>query len=191
MKTSNTKSGQAKPSPGGNFARHFTVAAIATRQVKTIVSCNGRLLVALLFVPTLLFAQPYSVDWYKVSGGGGTSTNGQFSLSGTIGQPDASGAMSGGSYSLTGGFWAFYAVQTTGLPMLFIIPSGANSAMIFWADPATNTYALQENSNLANTAAWNTSTDAITSANGTNSVTVIPPATGGAGGMFFRLISRP
>jgi len=32
-------------------------------------------------------AQSYSIDWFKVAGGGGTSTNAQYSLSGTIGQP--------------------------------------------------------------------------------------------------------
>ena len=58
-----------------------------------------------LLVVSLAWAQQYSVDWYKVAGGGGTSTNGQYSVSGTIGQPDASAAMSGGPYSVTGGFW--------------------------------------------------------------------------------------
>ena len=43
-----------------------------------------------------------SVDWYKIAGGGGTSTGGTYQVSGTIGQPDASGAMTGGNYSLTG-----------------------------------------------------------------------------------------
>ena len=43
----------------------------------------------------------YSLDWFKVSGGGGTSTRGVYSVSGTIGQPDASGAVTGGNYSLT------------------------------------------------------------------------------------------
>lgn len=33
------------------------------------------------------------------------STGGEFELSGTIGQPDA-GKMSGGDFTLTGGFWA-------------------------------------------------------------------------------------
>ena len=41
--------------------------------------------------------QSYSVDWYKVAGGGGTSTGGTYTVNGTIGQPDASGAMSGGN----------------------------------------------------------------------------------------------
>ena len=49
-------------------------------------------------------AQPYSIDWYKVSGEGGMSSNGHYSVSGTVGQPDASGTMTGGGYSLTGGF---------------------------------------------------------------------------------------
>ena len=46
----------------------------------------------------------YSIDWWTVDGGGGTSAGAGYSLSGTIGQPDA-GAMSGGGYTLTGGYW--------------------------------------------------------------------------------------
>jgi hypothetical protein len=54
---------------------------------------------------TLASAQSYSIDWHTIDGGSGTSTGGAFSVSGTIGQPDAS-AMSGGNYSLAGGFWS-------------------------------------------------------------------------------------
>ena len=50
--------------------------------------------------------QSYSIDWNKVAGGGGVSTGGVYTVTGTIGQPDA-GAMTGGSYSLTGGFWSW------------------------------------------------------------------------------------
>jgi hypothetical protein len=35
-------------------------------------------------------AQQYSIAWYKVAGGGGTSTNGQYSVSGTTHQPNRS-----------------------------------------------------------------------------------------------------
>jgi hypothetical protein len=67
------------------------------------------------------FVQPYSIDWYKVAGGAGTSTGGVHAVSGTIGQPDAGTAMTGGSYSLTGGFWSLMSVvQTPGLPNLTI-----------------------------------------------------------------------
>ncbi len=45
-----------------------------------------------------------SITWYTIDGGGGTSTGGTFSLSGTIGQPDA-GTLSGGTFTLNGGFW--------------------------------------------------------------------------------------
>src|ERR1035441_2557061 len=80
--------------------------------------------------------QTYSIDWYKISGGGGTSTNGQYSLSGTIGQHDAGGPMTGGSYSLTGGFWALYAMQTPGAPVLSIKLTATNTVMVYWPSPS-------------------------------------------------------
>lgn len=51
-----------------------------------------------------LLGQSYSIDRFAIAGGGGTSTGGNFTLNGTLGQPDA-GTMSGGNYSLAGGFW--------------------------------------------------------------------------------------
>lgn len=51
-------------------------------------------------------AQSYGVDWSTIDGGGGTSTGGVYSVSGTIGQPEAGGPMTNGQYSVTGGFWA-------------------------------------------------------------------------------------
>lgn len=45
------------------------------------------------------------LSWSSFDGGGATSTGGAWSLSGTIGQPDA-GAGSGGTFSVTTGFWA-------------------------------------------------------------------------------------
>ena len=54
------------------------------------------LLLALGLLAPALRAQTYSIAWYKISGGGGTSTNGQYALSGTIGQHDAGTAMTGG-----------------------------------------------------------------------------------------------
>jgi hypothetical protein len=45
-----------------------------------------------------------SIPWWTVDGGGGTSKGGQFALSGTAGQPDAT-TMSGGPYTLGSGFW--------------------------------------------------------------------------------------
>ena len=134
--------------------------------------------------------QSYTVDWYKISGGGGTSTGGTYQVSGTIGQPDASGAMTGAAmtgtnyYSVTGGFWSIVSVvQTPGVPKL-TITHGGNTVTVFWPDAATNTYTLQQNGNLALTNGWTTSGYTITPANGTNSVTLTPPA----GSLFFRLM---
>ena len=69
----------------------------------------------LLLLLTLVFCLPvfaqYSIDWSTIDGGGGTSTGGVYSVTGTIGQPDAGPAMAGGNYSLVGGFWSLIAVQ--------------------------------------------------------------------------------
>jgi hypothetical protein len=125
-------------------------------------------------------AQSYSIDWFTIAGGGGTSTGGVYSVSGTIGQPDA-GAMGGGNYSIDGGFWGIIAaVQTPGLPNLTITFVGPNSVKVSWPD--TGTYTLQQNSNVDG-GGWTTSGYTLTTANGTNSITITPPT----GNLFFRL----
>src|SRR5580704_14858201 len=90
--------------------------------------------------------QSYNIDWYKVSGGGGTSTGGVYTVSGTIGQPDAGHSMSDGYYSVTGGFWSLYAVQTAGAPLLTITHAG-NQAVVSWPSSVTG-WTLQTNANL-------------------------------------------
>jgi hypothetical protein len=126
-------------------------------------------------------AQQFSIDWYKIGGGGGTSTGATYQVSGTIGQPDAGSAMSGGSYSLTGGFWSIISVvQTPSLPDLTITFVGPNSVVVSW--PNTGSYTLQQNNNLAG-GSWGTSGYTITTNNGTNSITISPPT----GNLFFRL----
>jgi hypothetical protein len=133
-----------------------------------------------LLIPVLGFAQQYSVDWYKISGGGGTSSNGQFTVIGTIGQPDAGGAMSGGNFSLTGGFWSLISVvQTAGAPALTITHSG-DSVTISWPYPSAN-WTLQQNSDLT-TASWSTS-GGIANDGTNNFITVTSPT----GNLFFRL----
>ncbi|PWU22027.1 MAG: hypothetical protein C5B50_00270 [Verrucomicrobia bacterium] len=87
----------------------------------------------------------YSIDWFKIAGGGGTSTGGVYSVIGTIGQPDAGPVMTNGQYALTGGFWALpQAVQVVGSPILTITPSTTpGSATISWT-PNTPGFVLQE-----------------------------------------------
>jgi hypothetical protein len=89
--------------------------------------------------------------------------------------------MTGGGYSLTGGFWSLVSVvQTAGLPNLTISHAG-NSVMVSW--PNTGSYTLQQNPNIAATAGWTASGYAVATANGTNSISITPPT----GNLFFRL----
>jgi len=49
--------------------------------------------------------QSYTLDWWTADGGGSTAgAAGGYTLGSTAGQPDA-GALSGGGYTLGGGFW--------------------------------------------------------------------------------------
>ena len=113
----------------------------------------------------------YAIDWFKVSGGGGTSTSGQFSLSGTIGQQDAGGPMTNGQFSVVGGFWVLpQAVQVFGAPTLFIVPATPGYATISWV-PNTPGFVLQEVSSLAST---NWSNSPSGSANPTTVPAVVP-----------------
>ena len=67
------------------------------------------ILLATALLPLPVLAQTYDLSWYTIDGGGATfSAGGTFQLGGTIGQPDASSfstPMSGGTFSLVGGFW--------------------------------------------------------------------------------------
>lgn len=134
-----------------------------------------------LFVPVSIQSQDYSVNWYKIAGGGGTSAGGTYQISGTIGQPDASTAMAGGSYAVTGGFWSLVGVlQTVGAPSLSIARTG-NSVIVSW--PNTGSYNLQQNANLALTNGWTTSGYSVSTVNGTNNIIITTPT----GSLFFRL----
>src|SRR6266568_4548377 len=102
---------------------------------------------SLLLITAAGYAQNYAIDWYSIDGGGGTSTNGQFALSGTIGQPDA-GHMSGGTFTLDGGFWGIVAaVQTPGAPLLRVVLTGTNTVVVAWPNPSTG-FSLQQNVSL-------------------------------------------
>ena len=68
------------------------------------------LLLAMLAVSTA--SAQYEISWYTIDGGGGRSSGGPYTLTGTIGQPDAAYS-GGGDFELLGGFW-------TGGPLCFI-----------------------------------------------------------------------
>ncbi len=60
----------------------------------------------------------YDLTWSTVDGGGYTwSEGGGYALGGTVGQPDA-GALIGGGYTLSGGFWGGMAQYRVYLPLV-------------------------------------------------------------------------
>ncbi len=72
----------------------------------------------------------YSPDWSTVNGGGGTSAGGVYSVTGTIGQPNA-GVMRGGNFTLQAGFWGIIAaVQTLGAPPLSNVHTTTNAVAV-------------------------------------------------------------
>ena len=105
----------------------------------------------------------FSIPWYTVDGGGGTSTNSQFTID--------------------GGFWSVFAVQTAGAPPLTVTRTNSTAA-IWWPLPATG-FSLQVTTNLNPTVTWTT---IPTSQYLTNSTQIyyIEPAP--VGKKFYRLI---
>jgi len=75
--------------------KHFTMTSRTTVLVTIAL---------LLAVSTALARSGYDLSWWTVDGGGGIASGGPYTLTGTIGQPDA-GTLTGGDYTLGGGFW--------------------------------------------------------------------------------------
>jgi hypothetical protein len=131
--------------------------------------------ISLLSIGLAALAQ-YSIDWHTIDGGGGTSTGGGYTLSGTIGQPDAGPQLTGGSFTLQGGFWSYTAIQMPGAPTLYIAPAGSGQIQLYWNNAITG-FTLQENPDLVNSN-W---VDAVT---GTNNPAILPAA---HGNLYYRL----
>lgn len=134
-------------------------------------------IIAAVFTTTAR-AQNYSIDWFTIDGGGGTSTGGVYSLSGTIGQPDA-GVMTNGPYTLAGGFWSgVNVVQTPGAPLLSVEKLVGGNVRVFWPLPADG-FVLDQTSAMASppaTISWS-ATPFPYQTNATHiSITVTPSA---------------
>ncbi len=177
MKNSKSESRKPKEIRGG-----MTEASPGRSRTVSRLHCsnlNGQLLVLLALLATLVpCGAQYTLDWWTINGGGGTSAGGVLTVSGTIGQPDA-GVMSGGDYSLTGGFWALCAVPTVG-PALSIQLTG-NTVMVYWPSPSPG-FHLEVNTDLS-TANWVTPAENVQD-NGTIKYILVSPPWGDR---FYRL----
>jgi hypothetical protein len=93
----------------------------------------------------------FALDWSAIDGGGGTSTGGVYSVSGTVGQPEA-GRMSGGPFTLEGGFWPGVIVPSAGEAPSLFIQASSDSVTLSWS-PATPGFELEAAADLTG-AAW-------------------------------------
>jgi hypothetical protein len=179
--------GWALPAHPWALLAHFqsSIAVINERGINQLYNAMK----SIIFVSALISwsccqAQTYSIDWFTIDGGGGTSTGSVYSVSGTVGQPDA-GHMSGGNFTLDGGFWGIIsAVQTVGAPTLTIQLTATNTITVSWPSPSTG-FNLQHNADLT-TATWVTPSETVTD-NGTLKFIIVNPP---AGNRFYRL-SKP
>lgn len=127
----------------------------------------------------------YSIGWFTLDGGGGTSGGGSYSLSGTVGQPDA-GTLTGGNYTLAGGFWGGVGAQALARPQLRIAVNAQGTAVtVAWPDPSTG-FSLQENGDL-NTSGWSAVGATPVVVDGEKQVTISLPAAN----RFYRLNYEP
>jgi hypothetical protein len=157
----------------------WSISEARTRSSSGAVRMLARILALLAFLligDTLALAQTYSIDWHTIDGGGGTSTGGTYQVTGTIGQPDA-GLMSGGSYTVQGGFWGIISVvQTPGAPMLAIFRTATNTAVVSWPSPSTG-WTLQVNTNNLASVNWSNVTSNIQD-DGITKFLIVNPSTG-------------
>ena len=167
----------------------INVAAVVRRRLTSMES-RARISRALTSAATVLlfgFCLPawgqYSLDWSTIDGGGGTSTGGVYSVSGTAGQPDT-GAMSGGNFTVEGGFWGVIAaVQTPGAPWLTItLNSQLSTLNVSWLSPSTG-WNLQQNTNNISSLNWSNITSGVQDDGTTKTLVVNPPT----GNRFYRL----
>jgi hypothetical protein len=154
--------------------------------MKTSLKHRARALIICAFCALVLLvairragAQPFSISWWKVSGGGGTSTGAVYSVSGTIGQHDAGGPMTGNGFAVTGGFWV--ALQTPGGPPLSILLTATNTVIVYWPSPSTG-FNLQQNNNLS-TSNWVTPAETVNDNGNIKYIIVNPPI----GNRYYRL----
>ena len=122
----------------------------------------------------------YSVDWFTIDGGGNESTGATYSVTGTIGQSDA-GTLSGGSYSLIGGFWGLADNSATITAPILDIRLSFPNVILSW--PAPSTGFVLEQSSTVSSPVWTPVGATVVVVGDRNTVTLRASATA----RFFRL----
>jgi hypothetical protein len=113
----------------------------------------------------------YAVNWHKIAGGCGTISDGQYTINATLGQHDAGGPLTGGGYSLTGGFW-YIATQMPGAPTLRLFLTSTNTVVLAW--PASPAGFHLEQKTALNAVGWSFVTNVVNAVSGENRVIISP-----------------
>jgi hypothetical protein len=93
--------------------------------------------------------------------------------------------LSGGNYTLQGGFWGVIAaVQTPGAPLLSIFHTTTNTVAVTWPSPSTG-WTLQQTTNSDSSVNWSNVTSGIADDGTSKTLIVNPPA----GNRFYRLFN--
>lgn len=154
-----------------------------TSTLRTPVGMRSLIVMAVLLLSSrMIQAQPSaSIAWSRIAGGGGTSSHGLYSLSGTIGQHEAGVPLSGGKFSVTGGFWASRVVQTPGAPLLRMFFTSSGTMVVAWPAPSSG-WTLEHCSNLA-MPSWSAAGGSVSVVGGENQFVIHSPM----GDRFYRL----
>jgi hypothetical protein len=87
-------------------------------------------LLTIVLITVSMANADYSIPWYSIDGGGGTSLNGPYKIVGIIGQPDAD-YLAGGNYELLSGF-------LVGGPLCIVNLEHFASFAVHWLDGPCN-----------------------------------------------------
>lgn len=92
-------------------------------------------------------AQFFAIDWFTTDGGGGVSSGGGYVLSGTVGQHNAGEVLSGGTFTLTGGFWAGVSAAEPLPPLRLRVEISDTEVLLAWPHALAG-YQLEETGEL-------------------------------------------
>lgn len=92
---------------------------------------------------------PYTLTANNASGGGGSSTGATYAIQGTTGQPDGA-TLTGGSFTLTGGFWGItIVIPTPNAPNLVISHASPTVVRLRWPATGADGFQLETTTSLA------------------------------------------
>ena len=114
-------------------------------------------------------AQEFTLDWFSIDGGGGASSGGDYSVTGAIGQWDATD-MQGGDFAISGGFWSIVTVVETSNAPALSVTLDQGSVVISWPENGSANFSLEATSALGNPNSWSTVNAASESSNGMKSM---------------------